>query len=116
MDNCFTGRRDRSLYKLPAGPVTECTFARCRLVHTSCLDRMTSSCLFHLARGVDRRVFVKCGYLKTTHELLYIFHFHLNIWYSRSLWRPLVKEEGLVATQWHFLTLIQSAQDAVIKV
>ena len=36
MDNCFTGRRDRSrqmtekviLYKLPAGPVMECTFAR----------------------------------------------------------------------------------------
>ena len=67
MDNCFTGRRDRSrqmtekviLYKLPAGLVTECTFARCRLVHTSCLDRMTSSCLFRLARGVYRRVFVK---------------------------------------------------------
>ena len=54
MDNCFTGRRDRSrqmtgkviLYKLPAGPVTECTFARCRLMHTSCLDRMMSSRLF----------------------------------------------------------------------
>ena len=64
MDNCFTGRCDRSrqmtekviLYKLPAGPVTECTFARCRLVHTSCLDRMTSSRLFRLARGVYRRV------------------------------------------------------------
>ena len=54
MDNCFTGRRDWSrqmtekviLYKLPAGPVTKCTFARCHLVHTSCLDRMTSSRLF----------------------------------------------------------------------
>ena len=65
MDNCFTGRRDRSrqmiekgiLYKLPVGPVTECTFARCCLVHTSCLDRMMSSRLFHLAHGVYRRVF-----------------------------------------------------------
>ena len=64
MDNCFTGRRDQShqmtekdiLYKLPAGPVTECTFARCSLVHTSCLDRMMSSRLFRLARGVYRRV------------------------------------------------------------
>ena len=64
MDHCFTGRRDRShqmtekviLYKLPAGPVTECTFARCRLVHTPCLDRMTSSRLFRLARGVYRGV------------------------------------------------------------
>ena len=63
MDNCFTGRRDRScqmtekviLYKLPAGLVTECTFTRCRLVHTSCLDRMTSSCLFRLAHGVYKR-------------------------------------------------------------
>ena len=40
MDNCFTGRRDRScqtsekdvLYKLPAGPVTECAFARWRII------------------------------------------------------------------------------------
>ena len=64
MDNCFTGRRDRSrqmtekviLYKIPAGQVTECTFARCRLVHTSYLDRMTSRRLFRLAHGVYRRV------------------------------------------------------------
>ena len=61
MDNCFTGRRDQSrqmtekviLYKLPAGPVTECTFARCRLVHTSCLDRMTLSCLFRCLNLLD---------------------------------------------------------------
>ena len=54
MDNCFTGRRDRSrqttekviLYKIPAGPVTVCTFTRCRLMHTSCLVRMTSWRLF----------------------------------------------------------------------
>ena len=40
MDNCFTGRRDRSrqtsekdvLYILPAGPVTECAFVRWRIV------------------------------------------------------------------------------------
>ena len=40
MDNCFTGRCDRSrqtpekdfLYILPAGPVTECAFARWRIV------------------------------------------------------------------------------------
>ena len=40
MDNCFTGRRDRSrqtpekdvLYILPAGPVTERAFARWRIV------------------------------------------------------------------------------------
>ena len=98
------------LYKLPTGLVMECTFARCRLVHTSCLDRMTSSRLFRLARGVYRHVFVKLRFLKITHELLYIFHFHLKIWCSRSLWRPLVKEEGLVATRWHFLTLIQCAR------
>ena len=44
MDNCFTGRCDWShqttekavLYKLPAGPVTECTFARWRIVLASC--------------------------------------------------------------------------------
>ena len=40
MDNCFTGRCDRSrqtsekdvLYILPAGPVTECAFARWHIV------------------------------------------------------------------------------------
>ena len=65
MDNCFTGQRDRSrqttekviLYRIPAGPVTECIFARCRLVHTSCLDRMTSRRLFLSALSVYGRVF-----------------------------------------------------------
>ena len=46
MDNCFTGRRNRSrqmpekdiLYILPAGLVTECAFARWRIVLPSCLD------------------------------------------------------------------------------
>ena len=60
MDNYFTGRRDRSrqmtekvnLYKLP-GRVTECAFARCRLVHTSCLDRITSSRLFRCLNLLD---------------------------------------------------------------
>ena len=40
MDNCFTVRRDRSrqtsekdvLYIIPAGPVTECAFARWRII------------------------------------------------------------------------------------
>ena len=40
MDNCFTGRRDRSrqtsekdvLHIIPAGPLTECAFARWRIV------------------------------------------------------------------------------------
>ena len=64
-DNCFTGRRDRSrqmtekaiLYKLLAGPVTDCTFVRWRTVLPSCLDMLT--CLFHLARGVYRHVFYR---------------------------------------------------------
>ena len=51
MDNCFTGRRDRSrqtpekdvIYILPAGPVTECAFARWRIVLPSCLDSVAES-------------------------------------------------------------------------
>ena len=44
MDNCFTGWRDQTpekdvLYILPAGPVTECAFARWHIVLPSCLDR-----------------------------------------------------------------------------
>ena len=50
MDNCFTGRRDRSrqmpekdvLYIILTGPVTECAFARRLLVLPSCLDSVTS--------------------------------------------------------------------------
>ena len=84
MNNCFTGRRDRSrqmtekviLYKLPAGPVTECIFARCRLVHTSCLDRMTSSRLFRLARECTN-VFAESvstqSFVKTTTNFHFIF-------------------------------------------
>ena len=51
MDNCFTGRRDRSrqtpeidiLYILPTGQVTESAFARWRLILPSCLDSMMSA-------------------------------------------------------------------------
>ena len=58
MGNCFTGCHDRSrqttekvtLYIIPAGPVTECPFARCHLVHTSCLDRMMTS--FSLSKPI----------------------------------------------------------------
>ena len=50
MANCFTGQHDRSRqtpekdvpYIIPAGPVTECAFARWRIVLPSCLDIMTS--------------------------------------------------------------------------
>ena len=50
MDNFFTGRRDLSrqtpekdiLYTIPAGPVTECAFARWRIVLPSCLGSVTS--------------------------------------------------------------------------
>ena len=54
MNNHFTGRHDWShqmpekdtLYILPAGPVMECTFARCHLVLPFCLDSMTSYIFF----------------------------------------------------------------------
>ena len=50
MDNYFTGRGDRSrqtpekdvLYILRGGPVTECAFARWRIVLPSCLDSVIS--------------------------------------------------------------------------
>ena len=50
MDNCFTDRCDRSrqmpekdvLFLIPAGPVTECAFARWRIVLPSCLDSVMS--------------------------------------------------------------------------
>ena len=50
IDNCFTGRRDRSrqtlekdvLYIILAGPATECAFAKWRIVLPCCLDNVTS--------------------------------------------------------------------------
>ena len=85
MDNCFTGRRDWShqmtekviMYKLPAGLVTECTFARCRLVHTSCLDRMTSSRLFRLVHGVYRCVFYCVVKREDFQRLPFYLNFHI---------------------------------------
>ena len=71
LDNCFSVRRDQSrqttekviLYIIPIGLVTKCAFARCLLMHTSCLDGMMSRHLFRLAHGVCGHVFccvVKC--------------------------------------------------------
>ena len=53
MDNCFTGRRDRSrqtsekdvLYRIPAGP-GECIRQVAHRTSSSCLDIMTSSIFF----------------------------------------------------------------------
>ena len=113
LDNCFTGRRDQSrqttekfiLYKLPAGPVTECTFARCRLAHTSCLDRMTSSRLFRLVRGVYRRVLQveREDFLKTTTNFYFIFTYKEHLLLLELLWHPLDRREVRVGTLWLFL-------------
>ena len=63
MDNCFTGRRDRSrqtpekdvLYMLPAGPVTECAFTSARSTRKRCYDvtlsRQEGSTMHHLANA-----------------------------------------------------------------
>ena len=114
MDNCFTGRRDRSrqmtekviLYKLSAGPFTECTFARCRLVHTSCLDRMTSSCLFRLARGVYRRVLQSstCSIFKTTSNF-HLFSIIKNFYCFWSSYGISWTEEGSCG---HIMALFDS--------
>ena len=84
MDSCFTGWRDRShqtpekdvLYILLAGPVTECSFARWRIVVPSCLDIVTSYHLFCLARGVCRHVFYRETFLKfyTNSSILVTFN------------------------------------------
>ena len=49
-------RKSRPVYNT-GRPGQECVFARCRLVHTSCLNIMTSSRLFCLAHEVYRCVF-----------------------------------------------------------
>ena len=82
MDNCFTGQRDWSrqmsekdvLYIIPAGPVTECAFARWRIVLPCCQDNVTSSHLFCLARKSVQTFFFSDTFLKFYNEL---FHFIL---------------------------------------
>ena len=63
MDNCFTGRhRSRQtpeknvLYILPAGPVTECAFARWRIVLPSCLDSVMSQLGVWSVFSTERRL------------------------------------------------------------
>ena len=64
MDNCFTGRRDRSrqtpekdvLYIVPAGPVSSVHSLGGASILASCLDKVTSVHLFRLARVVCGRV------------------------------------------------------------
>ena len=64
MDNCFTGRRDRShqtpekdvLYIIPAGPVSSVHLLGGASILASCPDRVTSVHLFRLARVVCRHV------------------------------------------------------------
>ena len=65
MDNCFTGRRNQSrqipekdvLYILLAGPVTECAFARWRIVLPSCLDIVMSYLFCMKTCFLQRNVF-----------------------------------------------------------
>ena len=83
MDNRFTGRCDRSrqtpekdgLYIILVGPVTECAFARWHIILPSCLDSVTSSHLFHLARGVCRRDFYRETFLKFINEFYHFMNF-----------------------------------------
>ena len=44
MDNCFSRQTPEKdvLYIIPAGPVTECAFARWRIILPSCLHSVTS--------------------------------------------------------------------------
>ena len=128
MDNCFTGRRDWSrqttekviLYKIPAGPVTECTFARCRLVHTSCLDRMTSRRLFRLARECTDVFFAVCvcnaRILRTTTNFHFIFYYKEYLLLLELLWRPLDKRAGRVAMLWLCLIRILNVHAVMIRV
>ena len=64
MDNCFTGRRDRSrqtpekdvLYIIPAEPASSVHSLGGASILASCPDRVTSVHLFRLAHVVCRRV------------------------------------------------------------
>ena len=71
MDNYFTGRRDQSrqmaekaiLYRIPAGLVMECVFARWRIIlpPSRHADFIAS---FSFAHGVCRRVFLELRNVK----------------------------------------------------
>ena len=98
-----TGPRQKTekviLYKLPTGPVTECTFTRCRLMHTSCLDRMTSSRLFCLTRGVYRRVLQRvfqCEVFLRQLQTFILFSIIKNFYCFWSSYGVSWTEEGVV--------------------
>ena len=58
------------LYILPTGPVTEFAFTRWHIILPSCLDMLTSLCLFRLAHGVCRRVYREERILKFLQQIL----------------------------------------------
>ena len=80
MDNCFTGRRDRSrqrpekdvLYIIPAGPASSVHSLGGASILSSCPDRVTSVHLFRLARVVCRRVLNLSSSLKETRFIVRI--------------------------------------------
>ena len=90
MDNCLTSQRDRSrqtpekdvLYILPAGPVTECAFARWRIVLPSCPDSVTSWHLFSFGAWSVQTCFLQRDVLKFICEFI---HFILLLSYSTEV-------------------------------
>ena len=80
MDNCFTGRRDRSrqtpekdvLYIIPAGPASSVHSLGGASILASGPDRVMSVFLFRLARVVCRRVLKLPPSLKKTRFILRI--------------------------------------------
>ena len=81
MDNCFTGQRDQShqtsekdvLYIIPAGPVTECAFARWCIV-LPLLSRCDVIASFWFGVRSVQTFFNRDTFLKFYNEL---FHFIL---------------------------------------
>ena len=82
MVNCFTGRRDRScqmpekdvLYIIPAGPVTECAFARWHIVLPSCLD-IVMSASFSFGAWSVQTYFLQRNVFEVLHELICLVNF-----------------------------------------
>ena len=87
-----------------------CALARWRVVLPSCLDRVTSWHLFRLARDLCKRII-------SVFEILWKYSVILLFGYTKVICRiysseclPRVKEEGLVAMLWRFLTNIPTVR------
>ena len=97
----------------PARPVTYSAFARWRIILASCLDTVTSSHLFHLARVLCRQIFTSSLEFESICGLLQVCNFILRLSII-ALYRHNMASPGQKQGGWPDLIHTVSVRDVVV--